>query len=572
MSAVDQIPSPLLEYRVEAALFSAAALLSLAVSIYVLTTTLAMIVHDWSALPVFDQWRELIFNIKQVFSPWLYSQHVEHRILFPRLLFAVDTFAFGETNKFTTFCNVLIPLCLVALLVWLVGRGRRPLSERIWIVGLVTTFLFSAMQFENFLMGWVAFFGVELAVTASIFCLVLGSPGRVSLTAAICLEAVALYTQASGAVILVLAIPLAVWAGRSRYQVTVLAVAAAALLASYLHGYVTPPSHSDPLQSIERPGAVAVYAIAEIGSPFGQFFRPLTIAREILSWDLAFGAYGFALFCWAIVFYLRRRREVDGPRLVFLGLAAYTFGVSLITASGRLRAGPGQALVSRYTTPMLLFWLSLGMLAILELRDQVGKRLLAMWLSLPMLIALACGQSAFARAGRTWTMPRAAATTALLARVDDAKALWGAGPLPDTVDRQAAKLRALHLSIFADPWSRWLDTPLAAHVAFTENGRCRGGIATTTPVPGTGGRALRVGGWAWDRKRDAAPWKIVLTDGAGRVVGYGLSGFPNPGGAPGSGWRGHVAAVPDAALTAYALIEGERLACRLTPAPRSASR
>lgn len=57
-----------------------AGLLSLAAGIYVFATTTAMVIHGWSAVPYWDQWDDLILSPKQVFSPWLYSQHNEHRI------------------------------------------------------------------------------------------------------------------------------------------------------------------------------------------------------------------------------------------------------------------------------------------------------------------------------------------------------------------------------------------------------------------------------------------------------------------------------------------------------------
>ena len=54
---------------------------------------------------------------------------------------------------------------------------------------------------------------------------------------------------------------------------------------------------------------------------------------------------------------------------MFLGIAALMVGVAFLTALGRLKFGLDQALSSRYATPMLLFWLSLAMLAIIEIQS-----------------------------------------------------------------------------------------------------------------------------------------------------------------------------------------------------------
>ena len=116
--------------RVEVALPIIAALLSLAVGVYVLVTTIAMVIHGWSAVPYWDQWDELILSPKQVFSPWLYSQHNEHRILFPRLLFAIDTFAFAETQQVQLLLQCGAAVGLVGLIVHVARRHvNRGLTE-----------------------------------------------------------------------------------------------------------------------------------------------------------------------------------------------------------------------------------------------------------------------------------------------------------------------------------------------------------------------------------------------------------------------------------------------------------
>ena len=102
--------------------------MSLAAGGYVVATTTLMAIRGWSSVPYLDQWDSLIFSAGQVFSPWLYAQHNEHRILFPRLLFAIDTFAFAETNKFNYFCNSALPLGMASLVIYIahkhVSRAR----------------------------------------------------------------------------------------------------------------------------------------------------------------------------------------------------------------------------------------------------------------------------------------------------------------------------------------------------------------------------------------------------------------------------------------------------------------
>jgi hypothetical protein len=567
-----------------------ATLLSLATGIYIVASTTAMVIHSWSAVPYWDQWDELILSPKQVFSPWIYSQHNEHRILFPRLLFAIDTFAFAETNKFNFFCNVALPLALAGLIVHVARRHvSRGLSDTLWIAGIVLTVLFSAIQYENFIWGFqVQFFGVELAAVASIASLAVGRGAWVSLIAAMALSAIAVYTLASGIIVPFLAIPVALWAGRSKAQIAVLGLAAVALLASYLHGYVPPSGHSDPLRTLLRP-ELPIYAAVELGNPFGQLLRGVR-AAHYLYWDCAFGTLGFALFAVAALIYLPRGRSIGQPGLVFLGTAALMVGVVFLTALGRLKFGLDQALSSRYATPMLLFWLSLAMLAIVEIRRRradlqlhvPGSRLvifrssqahhqyhrlqlIAMGLSLPCLFALAYAQPKFVKAGLAVAAPRREAVAALLADVEDHRALLRVYPVPAREVELAAKLRARHLAIFAEDWSHWLGTPLADHARPAAPGQCQGGIDRVTRLPVSGRAQWRVAGWDWDQARRSAPERIVIADGAGTVVGYALAGFPplEPGHNKHSGWRGDFAAPEAGAVTAYALIDRDRTACRL---------
>ncbi len=253
----------------------------------------------------------------------------------------------------------------------------------------------------------------------------------------------------------------------------VLGLAAVALLLSYLHGYVPPSEESNPLRTLLRP-ELPVYAAVELGNPFGQLFRALHIAH-FGYWDGGFGVLGLALFGAAVLIQLRRGRSIDPAELVFLGSAALMVGVAFLTALGRLKFGLPQALSSRYATPMLLFWLSLALLAIIEIRRRhAGLRLLATGISVLGLVALAYAQSSFVKAGLAWALPRQEGAAALLSGVDDNGALLRIYPAPSRAIELAAQLRARRLAIFAAGWSRWLGTPLADHIR----------LAVARPMPG----------------------------------------------------------------------------------------
>jgi hypothetical protein len=354
----------------------------------------------------------------------------------------------------------------------------------------------------------------------------------------------------------------AFYAGRSKRQLAVLGIVAFGLLVSYLYGYNPPSDHSNPSSTVLQP-ALFLYALAEIGNPFGSLFRQLHLVHFIFA-SFCFGALGVILFTAAAIGYLRRDAGA-GAELVFLGIAGLIIGTALLTAVGRLKLGYEQALSSRYTSPMLLFWVSLAMLGLVKTRhSRALVRPGTMIASVAVLLALIYAQSAFVKTGVAWASPRREAITALLANVDDHDALVRVFPNPDVVRQKAAKLRAEHLSIFADDWSTWLGSPLAGHVLLGNAMQCRGGIDQLSRLPGPGRPEWRVSGWAWDSAKGSSPGRIVIADSAGRVVGYGLGGYPTELGSAGpkhAGWRGHFAAGGAGEVTVYALVDRERTAC-----------
>ncbi len=541
---------------------------ALAAGVYVLATTVLMVIHDWSALPFTDQIEELIFSPWQLLSPWLFEQRNEHRLVLTRLMSAIDTVAFAETNVFTSFCNIALPLALTFLLV---NVARRDCIQRAfgttWLLGVSLAVLFSAMQFENFVQGFnLGFFGVELAAAAAIFFVVLGRQSPANLAAVIVCEAVALYSLSSGVLVPVLTIILAWWGRRPWKQILVLIIAAVALIEFYLRGYIT-PGGANPLRNLLQP-ETAQYALVYLGQPIALIADYLTHRHPAwwttpLMWATAFGALGVIVFGVAMLFVAVRGRAPGNAQLVFFGIATYSIGVAGLTALGRLQFGLRQALTPRYSTPVLLFWLSLALFISIEIqRRRPDSRWIPMVLSLPCLIGLVTAQAASVSTAWSWTLPRREAVTALLANVDDPRVLRQLYPNIPVLEQRMARLRAHHLSIFADAWSAWLGRPVADHLRLVNPAHCRGGIERAILLSNAQRTQWRISGWAWDIARQAAPGRIVLTNSRGRIVGYGLAGFASTTDEPpNTGWRGHFSLERDDSITAYALLDQNRAAC-----------
>ncbi len=550
-----------------------AAAITLVAGVSVAVRTLRMVVEDWCPLPFLDQWDDLISGRAITWS-WLLSQHNEHRLFFPRLIFIADWWLSGETNRVDYAANILIQAGFAVLIFQLSkGAGIRGRVGRAWAAGMCLSLLLWAGQFENFVWGFqLQFFGVVLAAAAAFTMLALGRATMATVAWTIVFETIAVYTLASGMLVPFLTIGLAVLLGRPRRIVIVLAIAAVLLLASYLWGYQTPPYHSDPLDAPRHVAGIVAFMLVELGSPIAAAVPAVgSAARHAIT--AGAGVFGAVAFGWLAWTTLRQRRTLPPQQLALVALAGFVVGMTVITATGRLRFGLWAAVAGRYATPVLAFWICVVLL--IAARAGRGGRTPAvvMALALPLPLLMAGSEGANVRGAHDWLALRRAATPAVLAGVADTDMLGLLHPDPQLPLQGIPILRAAKTSIFADPWAGWLGTPLAGHVTGTDDTLCQGSLNLITrvadlPVPG-----WRVAGQAWARVGGAALERLLVVDTGGRVVGYGIGGLnlrvlkiPSLlllSQRRGAAWVGAFSGTAPDSVAAYALVGPGPTACKL---------
>jgi hypothetical protein len=538
---------------------AALALVSLGVGLYVAVSTIVMIVWCWGPLPKFDSWDELVSGRGITWS-WLISQHNEHRMFFPRLVEIADYWLAAERGVVDLVAGG-IELGGVALLIIFLSRdGLRGRSATIWTVGLVLALLLWAAQYETLTWGlpFVQFWGVSLFATAAFSTLVLGSPTPTNVALVSAFGVAATYTMASGIIVPFAALVLAFWMRRPRRQVAMLTAVAVLTLASYLVHYQTPGQVSDPLTSLSHPWSVLVYAAAYLGGPFGAA-AGLLFGIPSLPPAILLGAIAAAIFA-VLVWTLFRNRSVASPQeAALLALAGMVGAEAFITALGRIRFGATEALSSRYATHVVLFWLAITLAA--AWRMGPGRQFAVAVLSIPALLIIAVSQPGFAAIAADAAGEVRSATAAVLADVAD-PILLKVYPNIDVPLQRRAVLRAAHTSVFADTWSRWLNTPLASHVAIVDGASCRGAFDRAVRVIASAHSGWRAVGTAWQGTNRRALSRIVLVGRAGVVRGYGLGGFSQGtvamlarGGPKYVWWIGAFAGSDPATITAYALLK-----------------
>lgn len=305
----------------------------------------------------------------------LASQHNEHRILLPRIIYLGLGLLTQWSIRAELISSWLIVCCSSLVLLWLMitsevatgapGEGRRYTGHTVFLWGVANLLLFAPSQWENWLYGigltnfLPAFFVILLvAVLAG------GDSNgrRLGLAIAICVAAT--FSSGSGFLSWPVALLMIVRFSprvevRARLAAVGVVIGSMALCAAiYSIGYSS-PSHSGsnpylfaPLQSVQ-------YFLVFLGNAFAY-----TTPYDATFVSGAFGAFILLAFMGAGAYYvwlLSDGRSADQARrciLPWLCLGFYAVGNAVIASAARTGLGPSQALASRYVSFSLFLPLS----------------------------------------------------------------------------------------------------------------------------------------------------------------------------------------------------------------------
>lgn len=528
--------------------------------------TLTAITTAYVPIPFWDGWEEV--STERLWYS-LFAPHGPHRLVVYRLVALLDQ-AVTQGRYLINFATSLALQALQAglLIVLAVSAAKLNGREGALAAALTIGFLFWGVQHENFIWAFqTQFFAVTTFGTLSFF-LLATMPGPWGAAAAVVASTLAVGSMAGGVVVPPLLIGLSAALRRPVAQTVAIALTAAILLGLYFGvGYET-PDRGSPDRLWTDPFGLAFFFAAYLGGPFawlGASMFGVTPSAAAASAGLlaliAVAGVGLQL--------LVRPQHATAPRLALLCTALYGLGTGLMISVGRIHLGIDQALVHRYTTPALVFWLALLFLA-WSLGGRAGRRILPLGATLLLLLTLPDARSTDAAARSRRDIADTVATAALT-RVNDTAAASRVYPGAERVTTQTQVMRENRTGIFAWPAAQWLGTPLSAHVAVDGAERCRGAFDVATPLPADSGEgAFRVQGWAWQADGAGPPRMLLLTDGAGTVIGYALTDVARPDvpaaipelrAALFSGWRGHVRIGAPGPVTAFALSPDDARAC-----------
>ena len=127
-------------------------LLSVALAAWVLFTTIGVARAGWTAIPIRDDWDRWTTYIQDHYSlAWFFREHIDHRLVVPKILLAVDHLAFHGRGWFVLIFSFCFQAVTGTILWWLSGRAyRQDRVERIALAAAIAACVFSAQQWLNF--------------------------------------------------------------------------------------------------------------------------------------------------------------------------------------------------------------------------------------------------------------------------------------------------------------------------------------------------------------------------------------------------------------------------------------
>jgi hypothetical protein len=324
---------------------------------------LHFVTSNWLPLPFWDEWDMpggLLMDWYRGTLTFgeLFHQHNESRKFFPALLYLCMA-KIGGWDVRATMALVFVSVCVIATLTYRLLRqmpGATTLSAlTAWVV--VTFLCFSGSQFENFLWGiQIEPFFPGLALLAIIAVNMSKVPFHWRTICTIGLALVATYTFANGMLLWALGVPLPPKADTSSRKKLIkwyalYAACTVISISSYFIGYFR-PSNSPPFASVTaNVSNLTQYLVLWAGS----YFMTPKINPQITG--VVVIVFFVAAICGAIISAVRKRnwRTFYSPLLI----SAYACITAAVTAVGRLGFGVEQALVVRYLTFSLFFYLAI---------------------------------------------------------------------------------------------------------------------------------------------------------------------------------------------------------------------
>lgn len=449
---------------------------------------------------------------------YLFAAHNEHVIATTKLIFFLDYYFFSLTNGPLIVSIGVATFCIAWLLAKLLFVNDRENKYFYIFFLLFSASGFSLAQWENLLWGFQPQF--YLVIIFALASCLLGlkisdrehPSSRWWFAGLLVTTGLGVFSMGNG-VALPISILILLVLRRYRPIKTVLYGAVGALLIGIFIVLTRgAPAIGEP--ALKTVGNFTSFFFGMLGSPITSKGVIAAIFGLLL-----FGAYGI-LFLHHVLMPFLRRRPLDDALVGLFALASFLFATAVGAAWGRFSLGPGAALASRYSTPMLVLWMTLFAILfrvamISDYRPFLRQARSGLWILLALSVA-------------AWTSlrPGNIAGASHANEVNQAGYFLSSGlmldeqllklyPVPDHINQAIDFLRDAKLNLFADnpglsgsSWKQWTDKPAQA---------CE--LGSVEKVQRLSASAWQATGWVTNAKRQT-PWWIVAVDASQNVLGY----------------------------------------------------
>ena len=490
--------------------------------------------------PLQDSWDLLRVRITEP-NLWsfLWTPHNSHFIPVPRLLYLVDEKLFHYAQWSLLSLTFVVQFFTALLLFKLACRPGLDVSVKATVLGAVFAFVFAAPQWINYTSALQVCFILPIPLAIGAFAAMhksaewAAADSRRSaawLSGSLALAVISVATSANGMAAWPLLGLQALVLRRSKRIVIGVAALTAGIAALYM-------THYDPIvprtlfEAFDRVPAMVVYVFAYLGSVLDEPLMALAAALQ-LNWQpyrivlaAVAGCLGIAWFVYLVGTTVISGRDFSPRRVTLLTIASYQLGTAALTSFGRVDLTVISALASRYTTPSVLFWISLILLWIVPPPGaEIGpeprrtRRLVATVLAGALVggliqlpkVTYAMDSGLFLAEGE-FSFINGAFDQAVWERTT-----YSAGRIVPLVQF----LRDNRLGPFTHAWARWIGEPVLSHFRVVPRDACSGGWEGTGSLGNSFIPSVLLHGWAYDRRGARPPHLLVIVDGANRILGF----------------------------------------------------
>ncbi|WP_434108774.1 hypothetical protein [Paraburkholderia caffeinilytica] len=484
--------------------------------------------HFFSPIPYWDQWDGELGFYKDVVEgnySAFWSQHMEHRIVFSRVLFWLDIVLFGGRNVFTIIANYVL-LAAVALVLWREYRsGHKELHPPLFIGGLIVGFLLLWVQAENIKWGFqsqcIAVYLFALMAFAQ-FSRLDSRPLRISLAMLFCVAS--MLSMGNGVVAFGVMAIQGVLQRRPVRESLIVAAGGAVCAFIYFHGYNKPILPIDPAAAHTSLIRLKFFA-AFMGNP--TFFGWNTIVAMIppnptglATWGLKISAlFGIASLAIAAIVTVRlfAKAQITPYRSFLIASYGLVVASAMGASNSRWMLGLEASVAGRYTTPVVISFAVLALL-VLDVVSTRRARLLASVAPLALLTFIALYQSQ-AFEDNSYLFKWKLAVLGQKIGLDHPE--YDATVYPAAMHDGFVTTANFAADYEIGPYGRgWLRDAgvVKFDAARLDQSFCLGHLDATSTDKGV----MHATGWATTADRETL--LIVLTDAEGKTIGYGVSG------------------------------------------------